>query len=91
MPETTEKWFGMRLTAAQKARIERLAEHKGVTQKDAVLAAVDRELSEAEEEEVEEQQGSFMEGIEDLGGSVEGPEDPSTNPKYLDDLGQSSL
>ena len=40
MPETQEKWFGMRLTPAQKARIERLAERKDTTQKDAVLGAV---------------------------------------------------
>ena len=91
MPETEEKWFGMRLTAAQKARIERLAERKGTTQKDAVLEAVNRELGAAEAEEVEPEPGSFMENIEDLAGSVDGPEDLSTNPKYLDDLGQSSL
>ena len=91
MPETSEKWFGMRLTPAQKTRIERLAERKGTSQKDAVLSAVGRELSETEGDEVEAQPGSFMEGIEDLAGSVEGPEDLSTNPKYLDDLGRSSL
>ena len=91
MPTTSEKWFGMRLTPAQKARIERLAERKGTSQKDAVLAAVSRELSETDDDEVEVQPGSFMEGIEDLAGSVDGPEDLSTNPKYLDDLGQSSL
>jgi hypothetical protein len=94
MPEAKEqeKWFGMRLTPVQKQRIERLAERKGTTQKDAVLDAVARELSTTgEDDEVEPAPGSFMEGIEDLAGSVDGPEDLSTNPKYLDDMGRSSL
>lgn len=87
-----EKWFGMRLTPAQKRRIERLAEQKGATQKDAVLEAVKRELEKTEEEEaIEARPGSFLEDIEDLAGAIDGPSDLSTNPEYLDDLGKSSL
>ncbi|MBM3277102.1 MAG: hypothetical protein FJY95_03350 [Candidatus Handelsmanbacteria bacterium] len=32
--------------------------------------------------------GTFMEGLEDLMGSVSGPVDLSTNPKYMKDFGR---
>ena len=37
---------------------------------------------------IEAPPGSFLDGIEDLIGSVEGPTDLSTNPKYLEGLGR---
>ena len=65
MAQRATEWSGMRLTPAQKAKIKRLAERKGSTQKAAVL-----------------------ERAQDLCGSVEGPEDLSTNPKYMEDYGK---
>jgi len=81
----------MRLTPAQKAKIKRLAERKGSTRKAAVLEAVEHELDtevEEEEESIEAQPGSVLERAQDLCGSVEGPEDLSTNPKYMEDYGK---
>lgn len=77
----------MRVTPSEKAKIERLAEQQGSTQKDAVLRAVEREL-EDKEEEIEAQPGSVFELTKDLCGSVEGPGDLSTNPKYMEDYGK---
>ncbi len=80
-------WFGMKVSPEQKAKIKRLAERRGVTQKAAVLEAVEHELR--DEDPIEAQPGSFLEGIEDLVGSVEGPPDLSTNPKYMEEFGES--
>ena len=65
MAQQATEWSGMRLTPTQKAKIKRLAERKGSTQKAAVL-----------------------EHAQDLCGSLEGPEDLSTNPKYIKDYGK---
>lgn len=86
MAEQATEWFGMRVTPSQKEKIERLAERKGTTQKAAVLEAVDRELS--VDDGVEAQPGSVLELTQDLCGSVEGPEDLSTNPKHMEDYGK---
>ncbi|PSQ89926.1 MAG: hypothetical protein BRD45_01440 [Bacteroidetes bacterium QS_8_64_10] len=88
MPETkNEKWFGMRLTPAQKRDIEQLSE-----QKDAVLEAVQRELEPSEDDEpIEAQPGSVLELTEDLCGSIDDPNLPtdlSTNPKHMEDYGK---
>ncbi len=86
MAKRATKWFGMRLTPAQKAKIEQLAAQKRTTQKEAVLEAVEREL--IEEDPVVPQPGSVLELTADLCGSVEGPGDLSTNPKYMEDYGK---
>ena len=93
MPETkNEKWFGMRLTPAQKRDIEQLSEQKGTTQKDAVLEAVQRELEPSEDDKpIEAQPGSVLELTEDLCGSIDEPSLPtdlSTNPKHMEDYGK---
>lgn len=80
-------WFGMKVKPEEKAKIKRLAERKGKTQKAAVLEAVDHELG--EEGPIKAQPGSFLEGAEDLAGSIEGPPDLSTNPKYMEGFGKS--
>lgn len=80
-------WFKMKVKPEEKAKIERLAEQKGTSQKAAVLGAVERELG--EEEPIKAQSGSFLEGAEDLAGSIEGPPDLSTNPKYMKGFGES--
>lgn len=91
MSQQATESFKMRLTPAQKAKIKRLAERKGSTQKEAVLAAVERELAADTYEEadaIEPQPGSVLELAQDLCGSVEGPSDLSTNPKYMEDYGK---
>lgn len=86
MAENATEWFGMRVTPTEKEKIKRLAERKGTTQKAAVLEAVEREL--AEDGAEEPQPGSVLKLTEDLCGSVEGPEDLSTNPKHMEDYGK---
>lgn len=86
MAEKATEWFGMRVTPSQKEKIEQLAERKGLTQKAAVLEAVEREL--AENGDRETHPGSVLELTEDLCGSVEGPEDLSTNPEHMEDYGK---
>jgi hypothetical protein len=79
------EWFGMKLTPAQKDKIRTLANRRGVTQKQAVMELVDQAV---EDEPVEAQAGSFLERNRDLCGSVEGPGDLSTNPKYMEGYGE---
>lgn len=86
MVEKATKWFGMRLTPSQKEKIERLAAQKGITQKAAVLEAVERALN--GNEEIEPEPGSVLALTEDLCGSVEGPGDVSTNPEHMEDYGK---
>ncbi len=92
MAEVDYVWFGMKVTPEQKRKIKRLAALRGTSQKAAVLDAVEHELGaedQSEEDLPEAQPGSFLEGIEDLVGSVEGPPDLSTNPKYMEGFGES--
>jgi len=84
MPHTEQVWFGMRLTPEQKRKIKRLAEREGTTAKEAVLRLVEQALA---EQPLDAPKGSFLEGIEELVGSVEGPADLSTNPKYMEGFG----
>lgn len=85
----------MRLTPQQKADIERLAHQQDTTQKEAILEAVRETLKpERPEEKIRPKPGSFMERIEHLAGCIDDPKAPtdlSTNKKYLEDLGQSSM
>jgi hypothetical protein len=85
MSEQATERFEMRVTPSQKEKIRRLAQRKGLTQKAAVLEAVERELTENGDSETSS--GSVLEMTEDLCGSVEGPEDLSTNPKHMEDYG----
>lgn len=84
MPQPKHIWFGMKLTAAQKRKIKRLADREGTSAKEAIMRLVDDALA---SDPIQAQPGSFLDGIEDLVGSVEGPEDLATNPKYLDGFG----
>lgn len=82
-------WFGMKLTPEEKAKIKMLAERKGVSQKEAVMSLVNEEIVEYE---VEAKPGSTLEKLEEYIGIIEdGPSDRSTNPKYLEGLGEDSL
>lgn len=77
-------WFGMKLTPEEKQKIKRLAQRQGISSKQAILRLVDASLLEKDTAP----RGSFLEGIEDLVGSVEGPADLSSNPRYLDGFGK---
>ncbi|MDR9417339.1 hypothetical protein [Gracilimonas sp.] len=81
-------WFGMKLTPEEKAKIKMLAERKGVSQKEAVMSLVNEEIVEYR---VEPTPGSLLDRAKHLVGSVEGPGDLSTNPKYMEDFGKDSL
>lgn len=82
----TEKNFGMRLAPHERRQIERLAEARETTMKDAVLEAVRHMLDEVESEEPFVPTGR-LKGAEDLIGCFEGPEDLTTNKKYMEGYG----
>ena len=88
MERAEQVWFGMKLTPEQKQKIKRLAEREGTSAKEAVLRAIDEALG---MEIPPARPGSFLEGIEDLVGSVgneEGPVDLASNPKHMDGFGR---
>jgi len=80
------------ITPEEKQRIERLAEQKGVSPETAVRRAIEQGLETVApggDETVEVQSGSFLDGIEHLVGSVDGPSDLSTNPERMEGYGRS--
>lgn len=79
------------ITPEQKRHIERLADQEGVSPEKALRAVVERELetSSPEKDLEEAQPGSFLDGLEHLVGSVEGPSDLSSNPDYMKGYGRS--
>ncbi len=79
--------FSMRVTPEQKRKIERLAQRKGTSQKEAVLALIE-DAVENDEEPIVPRPGSFLDKYRDIIGSCEGPSDLSTNPKYMEGYGQ---
>lgn len=87
MSDTKEiKWFGMKLTPGEKQKIETLAARRDITQKQAVMELVDEAV---ESEPIETKPGSFLDLSRDVCGSIHGPGDLSTNPKYMEGYGQS--
>ena len=92
MAQQATEWFGMRLTPDQKAQIERLAEQRDSTQKDAVMQLVEQAVVDDEEEEpIEAEPGSFLEAAGDLIGSIDDPDVPtdlSSNPKHMEGYGR---
>ena len=83
--KTRTVWFGMELTPDQMARIKRFALREQTTAKQAILDLVDRALQNAEGEA---QPGSFLDGLQHLVGSVEGPEDLSTHVRHMEGFGR---
>jgi hypothetical protein len=82
-------WFGMKLTPEEKAKIKRLAEKKGMSQKDVIMGLVNEEIIDYE---VQAKPGSMLEKMQPYIGIIDdGSSDLSTNPKYLEDLGKDSL
>ena len=78
-------WFGMKVTPEQKRRIKQLAARRQTSAKKTLLDLVNQALQDAE---VRVEPGSVLEGLEHLAGSVEGPEDLSTNPRHMDGFGR---
>lgn len=82
-----EKNFGMRLAPHERRLIERLAKLRATTMKAAVLEAVQRRLEELEAEvHSPTPQGRLKRAVH-LIGRFEGPEELSTDPKYMDGYG----
>lgn len=86
MKTTRHVWFGMKVTPDQKKKIDRLAARRGTSRKEAVMQLVDQAVD--DEEPLVVRKGSLLDGIEHLVGSVEGPADLSTNPKYMEGFGR---
>ena len=89
MAETALVWFGMKVTPEQKKKIKQLAKREGLSAKQAVVLAVEQALEKGEA--VLPQPGSFLEGLEDLAGSVgtvEGPVDLASHPRHLEGFGR---
>ena len=78
----TENNFGMRLRPHERSQIERLAQARRTTMKEAILEAVRHRLDEVEAP-FRPEPGSALDGLDDVVGSAEGPEDLSTNRAYL--------
>jgi len=85
MSNTKPVWFGMKVTPEQKRKIKDLAEREGTSAKEAVLRLVDEALA---GDKLDAPKGSFLSGIEHLIGSVEGPADLSSNPKFMEGFGR---
>lgn len=75
----------MKVTPEQKRKIKRLAEREGTSAREAVLRLVEQALA---EEAISAPDGSFLSGIEGIIGSVEGPVDLASNPKYMEGFGR---
>jgi len=78
-------WFGMKLTPEQKQQIRLLARQRNTSAKEALMGLVEEALAPTS---FKAAPGTFLEGLEDLMGSVSGPVDLSTNPKYMKDFGR---
>lgn len=87
MTTAKQVWFGMRLTSEQKRQIERLAEQRGTTQKEAVMELVKKAVA-AAEKPIEVRKRSFLDGIEHLIGACEGPRDLFRDPDRLSGYGE---
>jgi hypothetical protein len=86
---TTKKqvWFGMRLTPEQKRQIEWLAERQGLSQKEVLMRLVEEAVAE-DEQPLDARKGSFLDGIEHLIGSGEGPRDLLRDPDRMKGYGE---
>lgn len=78
-------WFGMKVTPEQKKQIKQLAKRKGLSAKETVMRLVEDALQESE---ISVPQNSFLSGIEEIIGSVEGSSDLSTNPAHMKGFGR---
>jgi hypothetical protein len=81
-----EKNFGMRLAPVERRQIERLAEARSTTMKEAVLEAVRAQLRELEKEDDYVPTGRLAKAAH-LVGCFDGSPDLSTNPAHLEGYG----
>jgi hypothetical protein len=89
MPKKRIVWFGMKLSPEQKRKIELLARECGLSQKEAVMTAVDAALND-KVDELEVQKESFLDAYEKYCGAVEGPGDLNVNrTQYMRGYGRS--
>jgi len=78
------------VTSDQKRRLDQLADRKGVSPAIIIRNLIGKELDlEGEDASPDPPDGSFLDGIEHLIGSVEGPSDLSTNPEHMEGYGRS--
>jgi len=75
----------MKLTPKQKEKIRILARRRGVSQKQAVLDLVEKEIK---DKPLKAKSGSLLDLNKDLFGSGSGPGDASTNTVYLEGFGK---
>ncbi|RNC85773.1 MAG: hypothetical protein ED557_03080 [Balneola sp.] len=79
----------MKVTPEEKQKIKLLAEKKGVSQKEVIMNLVNEEIVEYE---VTPKPGSMLEKMQKYVGIInDAPSDLSTNPKYLEGLGEDSI
>src|SRR5699024_5062203 len=86
-PTKEIKWFGMKLTHAQKNKIQRLADRAWVSQKKAVMDLVEKGIKE-DEQRVRWVPGSFYARIKELVGGADGRRYASSNPAYTEGYGE---
>ena len=78
----------LELSPLERAQIERLAELERTSQKDALMGAVRRRLSELAPEPVDGSEILARLRASGALGSFEGPEDLSSNKAYLEGFGE---
>ena len=88
-----EKNFGMRLAPDERRQIERLAQARGTTMKDAVLDAVRLHLADLAQQDAQQDEPYVptgrLKGLEHLVGCFSsGVPDLSSNPKHMEGYGE---
>lgn len=82
-------WFGMKVTPEQKEKIKKLARRRGVSQTQAILDLVEKELESENKKTIKARPGSMLDRNKDLfGAGNSGKHDLSTNPKYMEGFGE---
>ena len=77
--------FGMKLTPEQKQQIKLLARQRHTSAKEALMGLVEEALA---QRPFKAPQGSFLDGLEELVGSVAGPPNLSVNPEHMKGFGR---
>jgi hypothetical protein len=84
MKPAAVKTVTVKLPAELEKRVSATARKRRMSRSELIRESIRRHL----EQPVEPPPGSFLEAAGDLIGSVEGPSDLSTNPRYLDGFGK---
>jgi Ribbon-helix-helix protein, copG family len=80
------KTLSLKLPDALDLKLAAAVARRGAKKSDIVREAIERYVSEDETAKP----GSLLEALADLTGSVEGPADLSTNPRYMEGFGRDS-